>query len=110
MLTKTFAMLRSGLMRTSLTVTIAPPKKAMPLLRIISAMSRCNSRATLSCLVPWGLLSIDFYDVVVFLSLLGKDVLAVYDVRLGELTGNVGKLLFVDTEPVALNHLAGLSL
>ena len=40
MLTKALAMLRSGLTRTSLTVTRLPANMAMPFPRIISARSR----------------------------------------------------------------------
>ena len=51
MLTYVLAIERSGLTLTSLTVTMAPPKKAIPLLRMISARSFWISLATLSCLV-----------------------------------------------------------
>ena len=52
------------------------------------------------------------YDdyIVVLLSLLGEDVLAVDDVGFADLPGRVGKLIFVDADSVALDHLAGLTL
>ena len=54
MLTYTLATDRSGLTRTSLTVTRAPSKAAIPLERMISARAFCSSRATFSCLVLAG--------------------------------------------------------
>ena len=108
-LTKTLAMLRSGLIRTSLTVTRLPENIAMPFPRIISARSRWSSLATLSCLVLAGL-SIDVYDIIVLLSFLDENVLAVDYVVLGELSCNVGELLLVDAQPVLLYHLARFSL
>ena len=96
-------------MRTSLTVTIAPPKAAMPRLRMISERSRCTSRATFNCLVLAGL-SIYLDDKVILLTLLRQDVLPVDDVGLGQLIIDVRDLVLVQAEAVLLDHLAGLAL
>ena len=109
MLTNTFAMLRSGLMRTSLTVIMLPPNIAMPLLRIISASSLWSSRATLSCLVLAGL-SIYDDDIVVFLALLCKDIFTIDEIGLAEVVGDVSELSLVEAESVLLDHLTGLTL
>ena len=55
MLTYTFATERSGLILTSLTVTIAPSKLAIPLPLMISARSFWSSLPTFSCLLLAGL-------------------------------------------------------